>query len=227
MDTKILDPVDSRHSESEDDSEDDSDYEDYEDDYRHRDRRMKCRGCRNQIDCNLDCCRSSRRETCFEDLSKKKKSEKKCDHDQDKIDQIKIFYLIAIILWVIIILWLQLYKTDLVGWIFLLLPVAVYFVNFSNLDQCTKEVEENMFDGNFLSFAFLISVILINWNKTANKGKYFRLLTISLVMIMLSLVDLWVSKKSLILTKHIRSIFQTTALFLLAYTLYTYYKDFC
>ena len=45
---------------------------------------------------------------------------------------------------------------------------------------------------------------------------------IALVLIMLSLIDVWVRKDHIILEKHLRSIFQTAALSLLAYALYIY-----
>ena len=143
------------------------------------------------------------------------------------MDIIKVIYIIVIIIWVIVIWYLGLYKTDIIGWILLLLPILIFGINISELDECTKEVEESMFEGNFLSFGFLIAVILINWNKTEDKTKYFKLLTLGLVLLMLSLVDIWVRKEKLIVFKHIKSIFQTLALFILAYTLYIYYRAQC
>ena len=41
---------------------------------------------------------------------------------------------------------------------------------------------------------------------------------------MLSMIDVWVSRKNLSIVKHIKSAFQTGALVILALSLYVYYK---
>ncbi len=177
----------------------------------------------------------SRREEdfCSRASTKKYKCEKCGKYDDvqhhhysdETVGHIKTIYVIAIILWGLLIWACHLYLTDLIGWIFLAAPLFVFSINISNLGKCTKEVEGEMFEGNFLSFAFLTAVILINWDKTSDKSKLFKLLIVALVLIMLSLVDFWLPLDQIVLAKHFRSILQTFALFLLAFTLYKYYLD--
>ena len=138
---------------------------------------------------------------------------------------IQIAYLIAVIVWIVIIIVCHFHETDALGYVILAIPIIVYGVNFINACEVTKEVEDDMLKGNFLSFAFLVAIILINWSKIENKAKYFKILFIALILLMLSLVDVWVKPHQMPLMRHVRSIFHTASLALLVYALYSYYKE--
>ena len=138
---------------------------------------------------------------------------------------IQIAYLVAVIVWIIVIFLFNFYETDIIGYIILVIPIIVYGFNFVNVSEITKEVEEEMLRGNFLSFAFLVTIILINWSKIDNKGKYFKILFVALILLMLSLIYVWVRPERMPLERHIRTIFHTAALVLLVFALYTYYRE--
>ena len=112
-------------------------------------------------------------------------------------------------------------------WIFILLPLVVFAINYANLNNITYETENQMFKGNFLSFGFLITVILLNWNSplgSQDKSKFFRLLVVAFILLMVSLVDVWVDDKSMSVIKHIKTSLHTVSLTLLALALYLYYQ---
>lgn len=138
---------------------------------------------------------------------------------------IQVVYIIFSIIWIVIIFMMGLYKTDAIGWLILAIPIIVFALNYTNLTCVTKEVEGEMLKGNFLSFAFLITVILINWSKIEDKSKYFKILLLALIFLMLSLVDIWVKPELMPLMRHIRTIFHTLSLVLLVYGLYIYYAE--
>jgi len=146
-------------------------------------------------------------------------------YDDETVRQIQIVYILAAIIWIVLIFVCGWFKTRPLGLLFLSIPLIVFAINYQNACNHTIDLESEMFQGNFLSFAFLITVILINWKKIGDKRKIFKILMISLVMIMLSLIDIWVDRENLILIKHVRTILQTSALLLLAYGLYTYYVE--
>lgn len=146
-------------------------------------------------------------------------------YKEDQVRQVQMLYISATILWIILIFIGGFYETDIAGWIILAIPLAVYAINFNNTCHITKEVENEMFQGNFLSFAFLVVVILINWAKTTDKGKFYRILIVALILITLSLVDIWMSPKQMVISRHFRTILQTAALVLLVFVLYVYYTD--
>lgn len=150
----------------------------------------------------------------------------KCYHKQT-IKHVQAVYLIGLFLWFLGVLLLDIYEEDLFIWLFIFLPPIVFLINFINLENCSKELEKQMFKGNFLSFGFLITIILINWNsplENQDKSKFFQLLVVAFILIMISLVDIWVGGEFQSIIKHIKTVLHTCALSLLATALYLYYQ---
>ncbi len=143
----------------------------------------------------------------------------------ENIKQIQLLYILAIVVWIVFVFALKFYKTNLIGIIILLIPFFVFGINYGCIAFNSPEVENFVLKGNFLSFGFLITVIIINWSKVGDKSRLFKILLISLVLIMLSLIDIWVKKDKILLAKHFRTVFQTLALVLLVFALYSYYLD--
>ena len=150
---------------------------------------------------------------------------KRTTYHNDQVRQVQMLYITAAILWIILIFLAEFYKTDIIGLIILSIPLIVYAINYFNICDVTQEVEQEMFHGNFLSFAFLIAIILINWTKIEDKGKFFRVLMLALFLITLSLVDIWLNPRRMAISRHFRTILQTAALVLLVFVLYMYYTD--
>lgn len=150
----------------------------------------------------------------------------------DKIDlcddlklKIQLIYVIAIVLWIILIFILDIHKSDWVGWIFLSIPIIVYSISFSYASGKEHDIADDMFGGDFLSFAFLTIVIIINWSKITRTSHFFKIILVSAALLMMSLIDVWVDKEKIIIIKIIKSILQTAALSLLIYALYLYYLE--
>ncbi len=145
--------------------------------------------------------------------------------ENENIKQIQLLYILAVIAYIIVIFYFEFYQSDAVGIVILLIPIFVFYINYGSVHQHSDEIEEFVLKGNFLSFGFLIVVIIINWSKVGDKKKLFRILLISLILIMLSLIDIWVRKDKILLSKHFRTVFQTIALVFLVFALYSYYLD--
>ena len=150
-----------------------------------------------------------------------------CD---DIVSSIEIIYLLASIFWIILVFALGIYqKADYMVWIIILLPLVVFAINYANLNSITYETEKQMFKGNFLSFGFIVAVILINWNSPLgsdghnDKSEFFKLLITAFILMMISLVDIWVDEKHTVIVKHIKTSLHTMSLTLLAISLYLYY----
>ncbi len=145
-------------------------------------------------------------------------------YDQQTMLNIQYLYVFSSAVWIFLLFFLKFYLSGPLGWIFLLVPLAIFGINLSNVSHHTQEVEDDMFQGNFLSFGYLIVLFLINWEKVKFKKRLFTILMVVLLLILFSLYDVWVPKKKIIYVKHFRSILQTLALSLLAYALYVYYE---
>ena len=164
-----------------------------------------------------------------DELEPIEKHEDKHEHDRycyDLIQNIEGVYIIASLLWVVIIVALGLWKDDIIVLLILLLPLVVFLINFLSLGEFTCSMEDQMFRGNFLSFGFLVAIILINWNSPLghhDKTEFFKILIVAFILLMISLVDLWVGEDKMSIVKHTKTTLHTASLTLLALALYLYY----
>jgi len=141
----------------------------------------------------------------------------------DKIFYLQAMYIIAIIIWILIIFFLKLYETDIIGWIILLTPIVIFIIGFVSLSGINKEVEDFMLQSDFLQFGYIIIVIVLMWDKSIKNNKIFHLVGIGIVLLIVSMLDIWISKEKLIYMKHFESIVQTMAAVILVFALYYYY----
>ena len=151
-----------------------------------------------------------------------------CDRYECNIKtNIEYVYIIAAVVWIILTIVLGLWShNDLIVWIILIIPLIVFVINYLSLGDFSCKTEDQMFRGNFLSFGFIVAIILINWNSpidNQDKTEFFKIIIVAFVLLMLSLVDLWVGKKRMPVVKHIKTALHTASLTLLALALYLYY----
>lgn len=141
---------------------------------------------------------------------------------------IQLLYILSALLWIYLIYQCELYKdSNILIWILLVIPIVVFAIGYYNACQVTLEIETYMLQSNYLSFGFLITIILLNWNSPLNepnKNKFFKLLVIAFILIMLSMIDVWVDRQHFSLMVHFKSILQTAALVILSIALYSYYR---
>lgn len=143
-----------------------------------------------------------------------------------RTQSVQIVYVIASLLWILLIFVLGLWKTDLMGTIILLIPLVVYGFGFYNANTLTVEVEETVFSINYLSIALLVVIPLTAWiNKTYNGDQRYltRIMVVAVIIALLSLVDIWVRPKWITVVRHVKSALQTAALTLVVFALYIYY----
>lgn len=153
-------------------------------------------------------------------------------HGHEKGQRIKVLYGISFVLWVVLIIALGLWRTDTFGWIVLLVPPLVFLFGYVNADDLTVEVEDHMFEANYLSVGLIIVLPLLMWingqqgeRSTPNDRRQFiQIVVVALVLSMLSMIDLWVPRESVSLIKHGKSILQTASITLLIYALYWFVR---
>lgn len=149
----------------------------------------------------------------------------KC-YGRKRTKSVQFVYVMACLIWVVLIFVLSLWKTDLIGTIILLIPLLVYGFGFYNANTLTVEVEETIFSINYLSIALLVVIPLTAWiNKNFNGDQRYltRIMVVAVIIALLSLVDIWVRPKWISVVRHVKSALQTAALTLVVYALYVYY----
>lgn len=133
-------------------------------------------------------------------------------------------YIVAIIIWLIIVVYFRLYTVT--GAFVLWLPIVVFAIGIANADELTVEVEKDMFKASYLSVGLLLALPLLAWmskDYNGDKAQFTAVVVLAMVLTLLTLVDIWIPKKWLSVYKHGRSCLQTMAVALLIYALVTYF----
>lgn len=144
----------------------------------------------------------------------------------DKMLIIRVFYILGIIIWTILICLLGLYNHDIICTCLLFVPYIVFIAGVFNSDKVTEETEGDFFSYNYLSVGLLIFLPLLTWLNSNNKNNdtiFITLVILALIFTMLSMIDIFISPEYLTVAKHIKSIFQTLSMILLIYAIYMYY----
>jgi len=150
-------------------------------------------------------------------------------YSDDLIIDIQTLYIFLTFFWGLLIWVLKLWKTDIIGGIILLVPLFVFTISYFSLDSIDKEVHESMGKFNVVAIGLLAATILINWHtKSEHNLIWIRsLLIIAILILMVSVIDVWVSRRNYILLKHLRTGLQAISLSLLSYALYQFYHEVC
>jgi len=146
------------------------------------------------------------------------------------IRYIEYVYITAMIFWVLLIVVLQLYETDVIGLLILLVPFASFAFGYFNSYYINEQVEEYVFQNNYFSVGLLITLPLLTWinreySNPERRKKFTSILVMAIILIMFSILDIWVPLEILSVIKHLHSVLQTTALILLIYALYMFYIE--
>jgi hypothetical protein len=147
-------------------------------------------------------------------------------YTEDKVAYIRYVYIVGLIVWVGLVYYLGMHHTDYVGWIILSIPIWAFILGYVNTCVISGEVEAEVFQANYLSIGLLIVLPLLTWiNREYNgdRRRFTSILVLAIIIIMLSMIDLWVPCEWLSVVKHGKSVLQTLALVLLIYALYMYY----
>jgi hypothetical protein len=148
-------------------------------------------------------------------------------YDKHTIANVRTIYLLAIFFWIILVLALGVYRTDIIGFVLISIPVLVFTVNIYYADRFSIGEGKNMLQSNIMTFGFLITAVILNWNNpnVADKSKFFRIIVVSFILLMISMIDIWVPPNQMILIRNLKSALQTMALSLLSLSLYVYYIE--
>lgn len=149
-------------------------------------------------------------------------------YNEEKAGQVRLAYIVALVIWILIIACFGLYKTDVIGWIILAIPPVVFLTGYANSEHLTIAIERENFQANYFAIGLLLILPLLTWANRDYKGdkvRFTKILVLAIIIVMLSLIDIWVRKEYLSVNKHVKSALQTIAITLLIYTFYSYYID--
>lgn len=151
-------------------------------------------------------------------------------YDDRKIFYIRLTIILAIVLWIFLIVYLELYKTDGLGMIILMIPIVIFLISYASAPYLDEETEELLFDINFLTVGLIILIPLLTWigkNDIEDRKRFITLSIIAIIFAVLSLLDVWVPKYWVTIVRHVKSSFEVIAATLMIYAIYTYHLHHC
>ena len=143
---------------------------------------------------------------------------------------IRIIYILAILLWILLIYMLDLMKWSKgYGLIFILIPFVVFGIGIANAAVLDEDIENNIFQTSYLTLGVLIVLPLLTWlgqgTSAADRYEVVEIVLVALIFTLLAMVDVWARREWISVIRHLRSIFQTFALVLLLLALYLFYMQ--
>lgn len=149
--------------------------------------------------------------------------EHSCKYDSTSIENVRLIYLFAIVLWIIIIIYLGLYNTDFTGGVILFIPIVYYIFSMFSVHECDGNIESEIFQYDVFLFGGALIAILVSNRYSEYSSYFYKLIFVGVLLAALSITDIFTSSRNLSLYKHIKVILQTASTFVFVYLFYTMY----
>jgi hypothetical protein len=117
----------------------------------------------------------------------------------------------------------------MVEFLILCIPYILFLINFTFTEDLVDESENDVIASNYISLGILLVIPLLSWIKQdetiTNLSKFIKIALVSIVLSLLSLIDFWIPKKSVVFMKSLRSIFSTISIVLIVYAITLYMTE--
>ncbi len=144
------------------------------------------------------------------------------------VDDIRCIYVGAAIIWIILLVVLKVPKPDLLLLIFLTIPLILYLIGYHNAQYLETSCDGNILRTNVITIMIVSAAIISQWTpagkKVINKTGFYKLLTASFVLLLLSVTDVWIIQKDMPTVRHVKVAIQTASIVLLIVAVYSLYK---
>ena len=141
---------------------------------------------------------------------------------------IRFVYITAIIFWIMVIYYFNLYDMGFLSYFFILIPIIIFLLGYVHADVIDERVEKEVFQASFLAIGLLVILPVLNWMKqdcASHDERFMRLMIFAITLSLFGALDVWLPFKYIRITKHIRSALETISLILFVFVLYIYYID--
>lgn len=159
------------------------------------------------------------------DEEKKTCHDGKCEKYTDtQVISIIIVYVFFSILWIVIVIFFELYKKPTS--IILILPLILFSIALCNVYCMTKESTKELFQTSFITIGILFSIpllTLINKESDDNVNHITQIIVIAIVLILFSYLHICSAPGYEIVWVHCSNCLETMAITLFLYCLLTYF----
>lgn len=142
-----------------------------------------------------------------------------------KIKFVRWIYIVGIIAWTFLIYMFGLMPHTIYQFIPIVIPYFVFLINIAYANDLIDDIEEEIFATSYLSLGLLLIIPLITWIKQdlgTHMNEFIRIIFLSVILSLLSLIDLWIPKNSSLFLKNVRNILGTMAIVVIIYAIQFY-----
>jgi hypothetical protein len=144
-------------------------------------------------------------------------------YSDEIIHQVQLLYVIGIVIWLVLIFILDLYLTDMIGATILLIPIVYLLISMLDFERCSPELESELFQYDILAYGVVIVTIFITFKYPEYSAFFYKLIFAGILLVGLTMLDLWVPREELIIYKHIKTILEIFSVTIFIYIFYTFY----
>ena len=139
---------------------------------------------------------------------------------------VQIVYLLACALWITLLALLGVFhRPASLSHLILGVPLIVYAFGYTNV-ATHERVEPEMFRSDFVAVALVFVILFVRWIDKRPTSMYILRITLAaFTLIVLSMLDVWVSYRAVIVEKHVKSALHTAGITMLLYVLFVYFTD--
>ena len=145
------------------------------------------------------------------------------NYDDDTVSNVRILYIVLIIIWLLLILYLKLYITDFMGMLILSIPIIYFLINMFYFDKCTPSIENEIFQYDILAFGVVIITVFLGFKFLEYSNFFYKLIFVGVLLLGISMLDLWLPRMELIVVKHFKGGLQIISTVIFIYLFYTFY----
>lgn len=144
-------------------------------------------------------------------------------YGEETVETIRSIYVLGIIIWILVIILLELYNTDYIGGLILIIPIIFFIISMVSISSCEPDIDGEMFKYDVFLFGGAVIAILIGYESSEYATYFYKLLFVGVLFASLGIIDAWAPKKHLFIFKNLKTIFQTISTFIFVYLFYTVY----
>lgn len=157
--------------------------------------------------------------------AKSKGNENDTHYTKQQVAQLRAIYLAFVLFWIILIIYLELYKEDSIVLGLMCIPILIFIYEYLTVEEVEREIEDQVFVANYLSISLLVVLpLFFNLTKVVRFMKPLKLVIIAVIFILLGLIDIWVPRKLVPFARHFKACLETVGLILLIIAVYLIYQ---
>jgi hypothetical protein len=143
--------------------------------------------------------------------------------DDDIICSIRIAYVIASVVWILIVAILGLCMNTCIAGLIVLAPLILFAWDFMSCSTLTRETEESVVSLGWIGIGLLVLIPICTWIREEDLLMCVPCLFLGMALVLVSSFEVCVGYRWLSVVRHIKSAVQTMSIALILYALYMSY----